>query len=106
MNLVIWVLMGVLVGLMGGFAVKRGHGWAWDIALGLIGSVAASWVVQSQWVAPYPSLLAMILAAAGGATGLIIAQRTIFPAPGTQSGASAPASNQRRVVEEESTWKA
>jgi hypothetical protein len=42
--------------------------------------VVVSWLFQSQWVAPNPSLVAATLVAAAGAAGLIVAQRTIFPA--------------------------
>ncbi len=80
MNLVMWVLVAVLAGLVAGFVMKRGYGRGWDIALGLVGSVVISWIFQSQWVAPNPSLMAATFVAAVGATGLIIAQRTIFPA--------------------------
>jgi hypothetical protein len=41
-----------------------------------------SWLFQSHWVAPNPSLVAVACVAAVGAMGLIIAQRTIFPAAG------------------------
>ena len=81
MNLAVWVFVAVLAGLMAGFVMKRGYGRGWDITLGLIGSVVVSWLFQSQWVAPNPSLMTTTLAAAVGAAGLIIAQRTIFPAP-------------------------
>jgi hypothetical protein len=39
-----------------------------------------SWIVQSQWASPDPGLVAMILVAAVGAAGLIVGQRTLFPA--------------------------
>lgn len=81
MNVVMWVLVAVLAGLVAGFVLKRGsYGRGWDIALGLIGSVVVSWLFQSQWVAPDPGLVAVIVVAAGGAAGLIVAQRTNFPA--------------------------
>jgi len=79
MNLVVWVLVGVLAGLLAGFVMNRGYGRGWDITLGLIGSVVVSWLFQSQWV-HNPSLVAVTLVAAVGASGLIISQRTIFPA--------------------------
>ena len=79
MNLVMWVLVAVLGGLVAGFVMKRGYGRGWDIVLGLVGSVAVGWLFQSQWAAA-PSLMAVTLVEAVGATGLIIAQRTIFPA--------------------------
>jgi uncharacterized membrane protein YeaQ/YmgE (transglycosylase-associated protein family) len=81
MNFVMWVLVAVLAGLAAGFVMKRGgYGRGWDVALGLIGSVVASWIFQSQWVSPDPGVVAVILVAAVGAAGLIVAQRTIFPA--------------------------
>ena len=81
MGFVMWVLVAVLAGLLAGFVMKRGsYGRGWDVTLGLIGSVVVSWLFQSQWVAPDPSLAAVVFVAAVGAAGLIIAQRTIFPA--------------------------
>ena len=81
MNVVMWVLVAVLAGLLAGFVMQRGsYGRGWDVILGLIGSVVVSWLFQSQWVAPDPGLVAGILVAAVGAAGLIVAQRTIFPA--------------------------
>lgn len=81
MSVVVWVLVAVLAGVLAGFVLKRGsYGRGWDIALGLVGSVAVSWIFQSQWIAPDPSLVAGTLVAAVGAAGLIVFQRTIFPA--------------------------
>ena len=81
MNVVMWVLVAVLAGLVAAYAMKRGgYGLASDIALGLAGSVAVSWLFESQWTSPDPGLVAVTLVAAGGAAVLIIAQRTIFPA--------------------------
>jgi len=81
MNLVMWVLVAMLAGLVAGFVLKRGsYGRGWDIALGLIGSVVVSWLFQSQCVSPDPGMVAVTLVAAVGAAGLIVAQRTIFPA--------------------------
>ena len=81
MSVVLWVLVAVVAGLLAGFVLKRGsYGRGWDIALGLIGSVVVSWIFQSQWVAPDPGLVGGTLVAAVGAAGLIVAQRTIFPA--------------------------
>jgi len=80
-NLVMWVLVAVVAGLVAGFVLKRGsYGRGWDIALGLIGSVVVSWLFQSQWVSPDPGMVAVTLVAAVGAAGPIVAQRTIFPA--------------------------
>jgi hypothetical protein len=39
-----------------------------------------SWFFQSPWISPEPRLVATLIVAAVGAGGLIVAQRTIFPA--------------------------
>jgi uncharacterized membrane protein YeaQ/YmgE (transglycosylase-associated protein family) len=81
MSVVMWVLVAVVAGLLAGFVMQRGsYGRGWDIALGLIGSVVVSWIFQSQWVSPDPGLVMGTLVAAVGAAGLLVAQRTIFPA--------------------------
>ena len=81
MNFIMWVLVAVLAGLIAGFVMKHGgYGRGWDVALGLIGSVVASWIFQSQWVPPDPGMVAVTLVAAAGAAVPIVAQRTIFPA--------------------------
>lgn len=81
MGVLLWVLVAVLAGLLAGFVRQQGsYGRGWDVTLGLVGSVVISWVFQSQWVVPDPSLMAVTIVAAVGAAGLIVAQRTIFPA--------------------------
>ena len=81
MSIILWVLVAVLAGLLAGFVRQRGsYGRGWDVTLGLIGSIAVSWLFQSQWVSPDPGLVAVVVVAAAGAAGLIVAQRTIFPA--------------------------
>jgi uncharacterized membrane protein YeaQ/YmgE (transglycosylase-associated protein family) len=81
MNLVMWVLVAVLAGGVAQYAMKRGgHGWGWDIALGLAGSIVVSSIFQSRWVSPDPGIVVVTLIAAVGAASLIIVQRTIWPA--------------------------
>ena len=81
MSVVLWVLVAVLAGLLAGLVRQRGsYGRGWDVTLGLVGSVVISWLFQSQWVVPNPSLMAVTIVAAVGAAILIVAQRTIFPA--------------------------
>jgi uncharacterized membrane protein YeaQ/YmgE (transglycosylase-associated protein family) len=81
MSVLMWILVAVVAGLLAGFVMKRGsYGRGWDVSLGLVGSVVVSWVFERLWASPDPGLIAMIFVAAGGAAGLIVAQRTIFPA--------------------------
>jgi uncharacterized membrane protein YeaQ/YmgE (transglycosylase-associated protein family) len=81
MNFVMGVLVAVLAGLLAAYAMKRGsYGRGWDIALGLVGSIVVSSIVQSRWVSPDPGVVTAIIVAAAGAAGLIVAQRKIWPA--------------------------
>ena len=81
MNLVMWVLVALLAGLLVGSVMKPGgFGRGWDLTLGLIGSIGLSGIFQSRWVSPDPGLVAVIIVAAVGAGGLIVAQRKIWPA--------------------------
>jgi uncharacterized membrane protein YeaQ/YmgE (transglycosylase-associated protein family) len=77
----LFAIRSVSAGLLAGFALRRGsYGRGWDVILGLIGGVVLSWVFEDLWASLDPSLAAMIFVATVGAAGLIVAQRTIFPA--------------------------
>ncbi len=81
MNLMLWVLVALLASLVAGSVMKPGgFGRGWDLTLGLLGSIGLSGIFQSQWVSPDPGLVAVIVVAAIGAGGLIVAQRKIWPA--------------------------
>jgi uncharacterized membrane protein YeaQ/YmgE (transglycosylase-associated protein family) len=81
MNLVMWVLVALLAGLLAGYVMKRGgYGLRWDIMLGLIGSIVVSWIFQTRWISPDPGMAAVTIIAFVGAAGLIVAQRKIWPA--------------------------
>jgi uncharacterized membrane protein YeaQ/YmgE (transglycosylase-associated protein family) len=81
MNVVMWVLVAVLAGLVAEYAMKRGgYGLGWDIALGLTGSMVVSWIFQSRWGSPDPGMVVLAIVAAVGAAGLIVAQRKLWPA--------------------------
>lgn len=93
MSVLIWVPVALLAGSLTGLiallagwliapVLRRGSfGRGWDLALGLTGSIAVSWLFQAaRWDSPQPGLGAVTVVAALGAAGLIAAQRTIFPA--------------------------
>ena len=45
--IVMLVFVGVLAGVLAGYVMKRGgYGMRWDIILGLVGSVAGSWILN------------------------------------------------------------
>ena len=76
-----WVLVGLLVGLLAKLALKAGgYGRRWDVLLALVGSVVGSGIAWLLEIPSDPGLVAVTFVAAVGAAGLIVAQRTIFPA--------------------------
>jgi uncharacterized membrane protein YeaQ/YmgE (transglycosylase-associated protein family) len=80
MNFVVWVLVAVAAGLLARYVMKDGgQGLGWDVTLGLIGSVVVSWIFESLWASPDPGLITVVVVAALGAAGLIVAQRKIWP---------------------------
>lgn len=80
MNVVMGVLLAVLAGLVAEWAMKGGgYGLAWDIVLGLTGSIVVSWIFRSRRISPDPSLVAVTIVAAAGAAGLIVAPRKLWP---------------------------
>jgi uncharacterized membrane protein YeaQ/YmgE (transglycosylase-associated protein family) len=75
-----WVPVGLLVGLLAGFLMKAGgYGRRWDVLLALVGSIMGSGIAWLLEIPPDPGLVAVTFVAAVGATGLIIAQRKIWP---------------------------
>jgi len=73
------VLVGMLAGWLAGLVMKGGgYGLGGDIALGVIGSLAASFVLRMVGIAPAGTRLAMVGAALFGAVVLIFAQRTFW----------------------------
>jgi uncharacterized membrane protein YeaQ/YmgE (transglycosylase-associated protein family) len=74
----IWVLMGLLAGLLAGFVTKRGgYGRRGDVLLGLVGSVGVGWFCS---VLGAPGGPVAVAAAFVGAAILIALQRWLWPA--------------------------
>jgi uncharacterized membrane protein YeaQ/YmgE (transglycosylase-associated protein family) len=76
---VIWVLMGVLAGLLGGLVIKGGHGLKRDVTLGLVGSIAVSWFLRAVGMISGSGLFVAAVVALVGAAIAIVAQRKIRP---------------------------
>ena len=76
-----WVLGGLLAGGLTAFALRRGgYGLIVDITLGLGGGLGWGWILKALGISPEAGLFAMIVVAFVGAVGLIVAQRTMWPA--------------------------
>jgi uncharacterized membrane protein YeaQ/YmgE (transglycosylase-associated protein family) len=84
MNLVmlaIWVLVGLLAGLLADRAMKRGgYGLRTDVILGLLGSLVGGWILWVLGFTPGPWMTAVVAIAFGGAALSIVLQRKIWPA--------------------------
>jgi uncharacterized membrane protein YeaQ/YmgE (transglycosylase-associated protein family) len=74
------VFVGVLAGVLAGYVMKRGgYGLRWDIILGLVGSVAGSWIFWALRISPGAGLIALAGVAFIGAAILIVGQRMVRP---------------------------
>jgi uncharacterized membrane protein YeaQ/YmgE (transglycosylase-associated protein family) len=76
----IWVLMGLLVGLLAGFVTRAGgYGRKGDIVLGLVGSLGAGGLLWTAGASQ--ELVATAVVAFLGAATVIVFQRTVWPLP-------------------------
>ncbi len=77
----IWVLMGLLAGLLAGFVTNRGgHGRRGDVLLGLVGSLGAGGLCWALGVSRGPVAVAAVTIV--GAAMVIALQRGLWPARG------------------------
>jgi uncharacterized membrane protein YeaQ/YmgE (transglycosylase-associated protein family) len=84
--LVMLAFVGVLAGVLAGYVMKRGgYGMRWDIILGLVGSVAGSWIFWALSVSPGAGLLALAVVAFTGAAIPLVGQRLLRPRPWLRS---------------------
>jgi len=76
----IWVLMGLLAGLLGGVVIKQGgHSLKRDVILGLVGSIGLSWLLRGTGLISGSGWLVAAVVAFGGAAIAIVAQRKLRP---------------------------
>jgi uncharacterized membrane protein YeaQ/YmgE (transglycosylase-associated protein family) len=70
------VFVGVLAGVLAGYVMKRGgYGMRWDIILGLVGSIAGSWIFWALRISPGAGLIALAGVAFIGAALRSVPQR-------------------------------
>jgi uncharacterized membrane protein YeaQ/YmgE (transglycosylase-associated protein family) len=89
-NVVTWVLLGALAGVLAGLVMKRGgYGLKNDIILGLVGSIGAGWIFRAVGVLPEAGIVATAFVAFIGAAILVVAQRMVRPTerPSEEKGA-------------------
>jgi uncharacterized membrane protein YeaQ/YmgE (transglycosylase-associated protein family) len=77
---VTWVVMGVLVGVLAGLAMKPGgYGLKRDVTLGLVGSIGASLITRTVGIYSGGAIVAVAVIALIGAVVPIVAQRRFWP---------------------------
>ena len=75
-----WVLAGLLVGLLAGLVMKTGgYGRRWDILLAVLGSVVGSGIVWLLGIALDAGMVTAAIVPVAAAAILIVAQRKIWP---------------------------
>jgi uncharacterized membrane protein YeaQ/YmgE (transglycosylase-associated protein family) len=75
-----WVLVGLLVGLLAKLALKAGgYGRRSDVFLALVGSVVGSGIAWLLGIALDAGVVAVVIVAFAGAAILIVAQRKMWP---------------------------
>jgi uncharacterized membrane protein YeaQ/YmgE (transglycosylase-associated protein family) len=77
------LLASVVVGLFAGWLIgvlvgKGGYGWPGDLSLGLVGSTIAVWIYQAAGLVVYAGMIGAMVAAFGGAAGILLAQRKLW----------------------------
>jgi uncharacterized membrane protein YeaQ/YmgE (transglycosylase-associated protein family) len=76
----VWVLGGLMAGGLAGLVMKGGgYGLRADVVLGLIGSLVGSVIFWVLGTSPETGMVAVAIAAFGGAATLIVGQRKIWP---------------------------
>jgi uncharacterized membrane protein YeaQ/YmgE (transglycosylase-associated protein family) len=74
-----WVVVGLMAGWLVGFVMKSGgYGLKGDLILGLVGSIAGSWLFWALGVSPQAGLLVLGVVAFLGAAIAIGAQRKLW----------------------------
>ena len=77
---VAWVLVGLLAGGLAAFVMKGGgYGLRTDVVLGLAGSLLGSAIFSVLGTSQETGMVAVAIAAFGGAATLLIGQRKIWP---------------------------
>ena len=81
-TVVMLALVGVLAGVGAGYVVKRGgYGRRWDVLLGLVGSLAGSWLFWALRSSPGAEPTVLVGVALIGAAIAIVGQRMLRPRP-------------------------
>lgn len=73
MNIIIWVISGIIAGWLAGLLVKgRGFGLIGDLVIGLLGGIVGGWLAGLAGLHPTSWLGNIVTAALGGVVLVVI----------------------------------
>jgi uncharacterized membrane protein YeaQ/YmgE (transglycosylase-associated protein family) len=78
MEILTWIIIGLVAGVLASFVVGGGYGLLGDIIVGIIGAFIGGWLFrQLGWHAPFGGLVGTIFVAFIGAVVLLLLLRLI-----------------------------
>jgi uncharacterized membrane protein YeaQ/YmgE (transglycosylase-associated protein family) len=78
MDILTWIIVGLVAGLLASFVVKGGYGLLGDIIIGILGAFVGGWIFrQMGWSTPFGGLAGTIFVAFIGAVVLLLILRLI-----------------------------
>ena len=78
MEILIWLIIGLVAGVLASFVVGGGFGLLGDIVVGILGAFVGGWLFrQLGWSTPFPGIVGTIFVAFIGAIVLLLLLRLI-----------------------------
>jgi len=78
MSILIWIIVGLVAGVLASFVVGGGYGLLGDILIGIVGAFIGGWIFGKMgWHTPFPGLAGTIFVAFIGAIVLLLLLRLI-----------------------------
>ena len=78
MDILTWIIVGLVAGVLASFVVGRGYGLVGDIIVGIVGAFIGGWIFkQMGWGSPFGGLAGTIFVAFIGACVLLFILRLI-----------------------------
>ncbi|MEA2604894.1 MAG: hypothetical protein QOF89_5886 [Acidobacteriota bacterium] len=78
MDILTWIIVGLVAGVLASLVVGRGYGIVGDIIIGIVGAFIGGWIFrQMHWHTPFGGLAGTIFVAFIGAVLLLFILRLI-----------------------------
>lgn len=78
MDILTWIIVGLVAGVLASLVAKGGFGIVGDIIIGIVGAFVGGWIFrQMHWHTPFSGLAGVIFVAFIGAVVLIFILRLI-----------------------------